>query len=349
MDASLRRLGVDPARFDPARGLTALHELNPNSSLQQLSRRFAQLSPAAQQGILQEMDDGTMADVADFQLVLEEFLQRFGHFSDSGNDFSAIPWRENRTLVLQMVADGSFQGTSAEGARGFTELPLSQPQRILLGPLYRRVRSYRLYREQVSSLYTYGYGLFRNYFLALGRHLVNWGTLAAAEDIFFLYLDEVRQVVGGGGGAKEMRGLVAQRRQELEDSRHVVLPSLIYGTAPPPLAAAEDTQLAGTPTSRGYYRGPARIIRGLHEFDRLRPGDVLVIPFSDVGWTPLFRKAGAVVAEAGGMLSHSSIVAREYGIPAVVSVQNACRIPDGASITVDGYSGRVLVHEVEKE
>jgi len=77
----------------------------------------------------------------------------------------------------------------------------------------------------------------------------------------------------------------------------------------------------------------------------LEQGDVLVIPYSDVGWTPLFTRAGAVVAESGGLLSHSSIVAREYGIPAVVSVQGACQLKDGTLVTVDGYRGEITVRE----
>jgi len=72
---------------------------------------------------------------------------------------------------------------------------------------------------------------------------------------------------------------------------------------------------------------------------------VLIIPFSDVGWTPLFSKAGAIVAESGGFLSHSSIIAREYEIPAVVSVPGACLIEDDTVITVDGYHGDVLIHK----
>jgi pyruvate,water dikinase len=72
---------------------------------------------------------------------------------------------------------------------------------------------------------------------------------------------------------------------------------------------------------------------------------VLVIPYSDVGWTPLFTKAGAVIAESGGMLSHSSIIAREYGIPAVVSVPSACQIAEETLVTVDGYRGRVILHD----
>jgi pyruvate,water dikinase len=87
------------------------------------------------------------------------------------------------------------------------------------------------------------------------------------------------------------------------------------------------------------------VIQGIQEFGKLKQGDVLVIPYSDVGWAPLFTKAGAVIAESGGMLSHSSIVAREYDIPAVVSVAGACHLRDNTLVSVDGYKGEIIVHE----
>ena len=70
----------------------------------------------------------------------------------------------------------------------------------------------------------------------------------------------------------------------------------------------------------------------------------MIIPYSDVGWTPLFTKAGAIVAESGGFLSHSSIIAREYGIPAVVSVPGVCRLKDNTMVTIDGYQGEIIIH-----
>jgi pyruvate,water dikinase len=82
----------------------------------------------------------------------------------------------------------------------------------------------------------------------------------------------------------------------------------------------------------------------MSEFEQLQQGDVLVIPFSDISWTPLFSKAGAVIAESGGILSHSSIVAREYQIPAVVSVPGAIRLTEGMVVTVDGYRGEIIAH-----
>jgi pyruvate,water dikinase len=129
----------------------------------------------------------------------------------------------------------------------------------------------------------------------------------------------------------------------LESSRNLVVPSIIVGDQPPPMTQQTGNVLHGTPTSRGRYSGPACVIRGIYEFSKMRAGDVLVIPYSDAGWTPLFSTAGAVIAESGGILSHSSIVAREYNIPAVVSVSGACSLSDGVVVTVDGYSGEVLI------
>ena len=86
------------------------------------------------------------------------------------------------------------------------------------------------------------------------------------------------------------------------------------------------------------------VVKGLRDFKKLKHGDVLVIPYSDVGWIPLFAKAGAVIAESGGMLSHSSIIAREYGIPAVVSVNGALQLSDNLTVSIDGYKGEVHIH-----
>lgn len=83
------------------------------------------------------------------------------------------------------------------------------------------------------------------------------------------------------------------------------------------------------------------MVRSVGEAGRVEPGDVLVIPYSDVGWTPMLARAGSIVAESGGLLSHSSIVAREFGIPCVVSVAGATRIPDGVVVRVDGFTGEI--------
>jgi phosphohistidine swiveling domain-containing protein len=124
----------------------------------------------------------------------------------------------------------------------------------------------------------------------------------------------------------------------------VLLPEVIYGDSPPPIIAASNEKLTGTPTSRGYHTGKVKVVRSIVDFPKLNDGDVLVIPYSDVGWTPLFARAGAVIAESGGILSHSSIIAREYNIPAVVSVAGAMQLCDNTTVTIDGYKGEIMVH-----
>jgi pyruvate,water dikinase len=85
-----------------------------------------------------------------------------------------------------------------------------------------------------------------------------------------------------------------------------------------------------------------KVIRGASDFEKVEPGDVIVIPYSDVGWTPLFARAGAVIAESGGLLSHSSIIAREYHIPAVVSVPNCMQLTDFQEVSINGFTGEIV-------
>ena len=142
-----------------------------------------------------------------------------------------------------------------------------------------------------------------------------------------------------------MADAISRRKKELEAAASVVLPDLIFGDRVPsaPDSSEEKDVLRGLATARGIYEGPARVIRSVTDCEDMEDGDVLVVPFSDVAWTPLFARAGAIVAEAGGILSHSSIVARESGVPAVVSVSSACSRLPGKRVRVDGYDGTVTV------
>ena len=211
--------------------------------------------------------------------------------------------------------------------------------------LRERTRQFIEYRENVSFTYTYGYGLFRRYFLETGRRLVDRGLLDAVEDVMYLYLDELRGALLGLSD-EPPRPLVAARRREMQELADVSMPEIIYGDDYVPTRSPDgDATRSGVPTSRGHHRGTLRLVRDTSDFGKVQAGDVIAIPYSDVAWTPLFARAGAVIAEAGGMLSHSSIVAREYRIPCVVSVPDAMRLPDGATVVVDGYAGSVVVEE----
>jgi len=227
------------------------------------------------------------------------------------------------------------------------DVKMPRLKRAFLRKLAKRALMLQRHREEIGFLFTYGNGILRQHFLALGAHLSHRGVIAAPEDVFYLYWDELRTLVDNGQLPSAPQDLVATRKQEIEAARTVTPPSTIYGDTPGPLEQQTGDCLVGTPTSVGYYRGSVTVVRGLADFGKMHAGDVLVIPYSDIGWTPLFAQAGAVVAESGGILSHSSIVAREYKIPAVVSVLGACSLIDGTIVTVDGYKGQVIVHQLD--
>jgi phosphoenolpyruvate synthase/pyruvate phosphate dikinase len=110
-----------------------------------------------------------------------------------------------------------------------------------------------------------------------------------------------------------------------------------------------DVLLTGSSGSPGIARGPARIILDVSEFSKLKAGDILVAPVTNPAWTPLFQRAAAVVVDTGGSASHAAIVAREYGIPAVMGTMNGTKtLKDGQWIQVDGGRGQVIQVEEHK-
>jgi rifampicin phosphotransferase len=198
----------------------------------------------------------------------------------------------------------------------------------------------------------------REVLLGFGRRLVAEGRLDAAAEVFMLRLDELRAAVGGAWG-DPLQQLVAERAGELADAR-AAAPAPWLGDPPdpeapvPPMVAKfygvpgsaewDGEVLKGTPASGGRAVGTARVIRGAADFGRLAAGDVLVCATTTPAWTPLFASAGALVTDTGGILSHAAIVAREYGLPAVVGCDVATSaIRDGARVEVDGDTGEVRV------
>jgi phosphoenolpyruvate synthase/pyruvate phosphate dikinase len=140
--------------------------------------------------------------------------------------------------------------------------------------------------------------------------------------------------------ARDLRERIQRRkprRAELETTP-LVDPRLIRADAP-----QVEALVHGTPGSQGVAEGPVRLIRNASEFARLQPGDVLVAPYTNPAWTPLFQHAAAVVVDSGGAMFHAAIVAREYGIPAVMgTADGTTRLEDGQRVRVDGTRGLVI-------
>jgi len=204
----------------------------------------------------------------------------------------------------------------------------------------------------------------RRVLLEVGRRLAEAGAIDALEDVFYLELEEVRETAAAPTKS-DRRALVAARKSEMDRFRHVQAPPLLGSMPPvppgdspvdrmlarvfgaPPQPTGQPREIHGLAGSAGAVRGRARIIRIMDEADALEPGDVLVAPSTTSPWTVLFATTAGVVTDAGGALSHSAIVAREYRIPAVVGTGMATTvIKDGQIIEVDGDAGLVRLIEV---
>jgi phosphohistidine swiveling domain-containing protein len=207
-------------------------------------------------------------------------------------------------------------------------------------------------REEQVREWTLPWPILRRAVLRIGESLVARGLLEKADDVFFLHRDEVLAALPGGELPSATN--VPDRRAQREEQARLVPPMAIGRWNPvvkrivdsyPAMFGAKPSRSAivsGVPASPGTATGPVRVVHGPHEFDQLQPGEVLVAPFTAPAWTPLFTRAAAVVTDVGSAAAHASIVAREYGIPAVVGCGDAtARLRTGMRVTVDGSTGNV--------
>jgi pyruvate,water dikinase len=289
---------------------------------------------------------------------LAAFLARYGFRSIGEIDIGVKRWSEDPSHILGALANYVRLGDDAltpdaQFARGEREanrmlsILISRvhgPKRLLVRFTLRRIRAligareapkYHIIRLLATPC--------RELLKAVGVDLAARGRIADPNDIFFLSLAEARRAVAGD----DMREVVAERRQVFERERarrHLPRVLLSDGTdAEAALVAAKDGALRGSPASPGVVTGIARVILS-PQGARLEPGEILVAPSTDPGWTPLFLTAGGLVMEMGGMMSHGAVVAREYGIPAVVGVAGATeQITTGQRLTIDGSAGTVAV------
>lgn len=204
--------------------------------------------------------------------------------------------------------------------------------------LVERARAGVAFREDSHYEFTRPLPILRAALRELGGRLASAGALEDADDIWHLRLEEVEALDEPEAG-RSLRDLVAARsarREELAGVR-MIDPRAVF-----PALDAGDALVAGEPASGGRVSGPVRIIREPAEFGRLAVGDILVCPYTNPSWTPLFQRAAAVVVDSGGIASHAAIVAREYGIPAIMGTADGTAVlRDGQTVTVDGDTGRV--------
>jgi len=351
-ESQLNKHGVEIADFDLTAGIPGFLEYNPNTHLCRLNKEFLALPTETQERVLSSSYENLRRDknFEKFVEKVDDFIEHFGYLSDNNNDFSAVPWREKPEMIIKLFS--GYEEACAEKKERISMEDLRKQRKVSRSLLYyyKQTRDYVELREQIGGLYTHAYGLFRYFFLELGRRFTDRSILGSPEDIFLLTYPEVKEIVNGNGLSIAPHQIVNQHKVDMERYRDIILPSVIFGDEVPPVREPDMDMLSGIPASIGNYTGPVKVVRGMDDFNLVKEGDVLVIPYSDVGWTPLFTRAGAVIAESGGQLSHSAIVAREYGIPAVVSVPNAlASLADDMVVTVNGHKGEIYIHHAINE
>lgn len=292
---------------------------------------------------------------AQAQDALAGFLERFGMRGVGEIDLGVPRWREDPTGVVRSLLsyltlgpadapDAAYARARAEAADDLAAIiAVTSPlARLQVRFLVSRVRDLFGARETPKFVLVQGLGLLRDAFLASGRDLVGRGVLTAERDVFLLHRDEL----AGAWETPGLTGLVEERRELLARERR-------RGRVPVALAGdgraffegggQEDADLSGMGVSPGVVEGAARVLFHPGDAD-LAPGEILVCRGTDPAWTPLFLTAGGLITEVGGLMTHGSVVAREYGLPAVVGVVGATeRITSGQRLRVDGTTGAITL------
>jgi len=294
---------------------------------------------------------------------LYAFLAVNGHRALKEFELRSVRWEEDPAPVLGMIRnylllEGGPQMPEARASEARTQA--FAEVRAALAPLFleralrwrerliaraaERVRYFLKLRENSRFYHIMTFAVLRRKALEIEAGLVKQGRLKCPDDIFFLYIDEIDALAAGRLGWTDVEDRLRARRIEHVRLSKMGPPKTIGFAAAEEASAADDaaTTLSGQSASPGRYEGVARVILDPSADVELRPGEVLVAPYTDPAWTPLFLTAGAAVVEVGSYLSHAGTVAREFGMPCVVDVNGATRlIRTGQRVAVDGDRGRV--------
>ncbi len=320
-------------------------------------------------------------DVASFLAALDDFREEYGHRAPREAELSTPRWREDTTFLFEVMKSfvaAPYLASSLQlerERRRAQEVSSEIVQKAFL-PGLRQVfelvlkvtRGNAQLREYMRDRVVDSLDIYRRYFLACGHHLVRDGFLREAEDVFYLTYEEIRAWLASDERGAEERAVAGQfavrvlvRKAVQEQYRNQPDPPDTFLLRGHEMIAEEEIgvrvqtgadenegvylELYGLPGSSGRVTGRARVIHDPYREDAvILPGEVLVAPYTDVGWTPLFLTARAVITSLGGPLSHACIVAREYGIPTVVNAKRATEvIQTGDVVTVDGDRGVVYV------
>jgi len=305
---------------------------------------------------------------------IDDYLNTYGHLGYSLDFVEPLPLEDPSGLLATlktMVSDRNYDPKNHEmEATRKRETAMEDILPLLEGLQYWQFRfrhwfTHRFYyiREEVMFYLYTPLPALRPLALELGQRLTEAGTIAEPDHVFYLVMDELRHAVEARKESKAVPAYVqlAAERFELREARKRLHPpgTVPFDASEDPGVKFKETQfvndpnsdtMMGVPVSPGTVTAPASLIKTPAEFDQMRPGSILVCPMTNPAWTPLFAHASGLVTDMGGILGHGSIVAREYGIPAVVGTgTSTIRVKNGQMISVDGDAGIVELLEEEGE
>jgi pyruvate,water dikinase len=307
--------------------------------------------------------EGTLPSAA--QNVVTRFMDQYGMRGVGEIDFGQPRWREDPTSVMQTLQsylqigeesapDVLFERGAQAANAAIEKLALNAraqsggwlKEKIVRGAA-RRVRVLMGVRESPKFFAIRVMGIVRKALLDVGNEFAEAGIINRADDLVFLNLAELEAL--SRNEQRDWKALIAERRAIYErETRRRQVPRVLVSDGRAfyeGLGSATDTGdiITGSPVSPGVVEGIVHVVLNPHE-SQLAPGEILVCPGTDPAWTPLFMTAGGLITEVGGMMTHGSVVAREYGIPAVVGVHQATtRLKDGQKIRVDGTTGKIVI------
>jgi pyruvate,water dikinase len=300
----------------------------------------------------------------DFRYRFEKYLAEFGHTSYEFDFINPTP-AETPEVILEALklhaeGKGSDPYTRQQEVikqRQETLVKIHSRRKLVPNRWFDKALNWatRVGPDREDSIADLGRGhtTLRRLLGELGRHFAAHGAIVSSEDIYWLVEDEVNELASLLEYRKSLPDYsrrVLERKAAWHEQLKLVPPAMLpeksfWAKILPWNRNATGNVLTGVASSAGKFTGTARLLFGPEDFGKMRPGDVLVAVTTTPAWTPLFAMASAIVTDLGGPLSHSSIVAREYGIPAVVSTGMATRrITDGQTITVDGGAGTVTLN-----
>lgn len=346
-DASARSLTSGVCDLDSARPGIAI------AQIASIARRDDAMAKALAAGEIQRVEQIRPGPVRN---ALERFLADYGDRAVREAEIATPRWREDHASVLAMVAaalqsEDNGREHAPERARARAEEQMAalggslhRIEARALEVLVRHAQRTTRLRERMRAWVTRTLGSIRLVALEIDRRLRVHHPALEPELVFFCTVDEVQRALRSDAW-DGLPHLIRMRRAEFVRDAQRPDPPVTFVGRPPPivLPPASSFELRGLPASGGIVEGRVRVLRAGHELrDGIEPGEILVARTTDVGLTPLFLMAAAVVTELGGTLSHAAIVAREYGVPAVVNVAGATvALRSGDRVRVDGNRGIV--------